>query len=142
MSSPIPGPKPPRANADGRRVLLVEDNDDAAKSMARLLHFKGFVVEIAPDADSALEALDRTRPDIVITDLSLPDRDGRAVSRHARTLVPRPNCVMITGWPLTTNPQEMAEWGIDRIFAKPVEFTLLYEYLERIKPGASGEGDG
>lgn len=139
MSSTIPGPRSPRATADGRRVLLVEDNDDAAMSMARLLRFKGFVVEIAPDADSALLALDQTRPDIVITDLSLPDKDGRVVSRHARTLNPRPNCVMITGWPLSSDPQDLDDWGVDRVFVKPVEFASLYEYLQRMKHEGAGD---
>lgn len=142
MSSSIPRPKTPRATADGRRVLLVEDNDDAARSMARLLRFKGFVVEIAPTAHSALEALDRARPDILITDLSLPDKDGRTVSKHASTLEPRPNCVMITGWPLASEPGELAEWGVDQIFVKPVEFAQLHEYLQSVKPEGPDDGDG
>ncbi len=112
-----------------RLVLLVDDNEDAATSMARLLAFWGFHVQIARDATSALDALASCPPDVLITDLALPDQDGRVVSKTARTLPKPPLCLLVTGWPVDDEPSALEAIGVDRLFPKPVDFQKLHDYL-------------
>ena len=83
--SAAPGASP------ARRVLLVEDNVAASKGMTKLLEAYGFEVTTAYDGASALEALATGRPpDFVLTDLQLPDLDGREVARQAPARAPPP----------------------------------------------------
>src|SRR4051812_6955920 len=92
-SSPGPLPKP------RRRLLLVDDNAEGRRALARLLEIYGYDVTSAADGTSALLALGQMpHPDVVLTDLLLPDLDGREIARRAHALVPKPLVVMITGW--------------------------------------------
>src|SRR5215213_10576713 len=111
MSTPDPGDPPP---ARRPRVLLVEDNDAASKGLAKLLAAMGYDVAVVLDGASALEAL-RTGPppDFVLTDMRLPDLDGREVARTARQLVPPPRIALITGWDLDPTLHDTSFWGID-----------------------------
>src|SRR4051812_17536182 len=95
MTSPplptLPPDEPPPPRPRGRRVLLVEDNEEAARGLARLLEVQGFVVTTVFNGQSALEALASGEPpDFVLTDLQLPDLDGLEVALHARKLSPTP----------------------------------------------------
>src|SRR4051812_12112600 len=112
-----------------RRVLVVDDSEDTASSMARLITYWGLQVEVARDVKSAIEALDARTPDVVITDLALPDRDGREIARHARGLPRPPVCLLMTGWPLEDNPDDLAASGVDHLFQKPVDFARLQAFL-------------
>jgi CheY-like chemotaxis protein len=122
-----------------RRVLLVEDNEAACRGLAKLLEAHGYEVETVQDGSSALEALAAgPPPDYLLTDMSLPDLDGREVARQARQLVPAPWVVLITGWDLNPDPDERATWGVDRVLSKPVDFkellTVLHDEPQRRPP--------
>ena len=79
-SPAVPGPP---------RILLVDDNEASQRGLARFLEAEGYAVTLAFDGTSALEALEAgPPPDFVLTDLRLPDLDGREVARPARRLVP------------------------------------------------------
>jgi DNA-binding response OmpR family regulator len=112
--------------ADGRsrprRVLLVEDNEAAGKGLARLLEVQGFAVTMVHDGEAALRALAATDPpEFVLTDLQLPDLDGREVARCARRLVPPPRVVVVTGWDPEPDGGADAPCGIYRVLTKPVD---------------------
>jgi DNA-binding response OmpR family regulator len=119
------------------RVLLVEDNDAASRGLSKLLAALGFEVQVVFDGASALEAL-RTSPppDFVLTDLRLPDLDGREVALAARQLSPPPRIALITGWDLERDHHNRALWGIDWVFTKPVNVQELVSKLEE-GPGAA-----
>jgi DNA-binding response OmpR family regulator len=103
-------------------VLLVEDNDVACRGLARILEVWGFDVMMRHDGHSALEALAALPPpDFVLTDLRLPDLDGREIARQAQHLVPAPRVALITGWDLETGDDEVKSWGIDWVFPKPLD---------------------
>jgi CheY-like chemotaxis protein len=73
------------------RILLVEDNEAASRGLARLLEAQGFEVTTVSDGESALRALDASPPpDVLLTDMQLPDLDGRELALHARQLAPSP----------------------------------------------------
>ncbi len=114
---------PDAAGADtGRRILLVEDDEAASKGLARLLQVHGFEVETACDGTTALQALAKPPPpDFLLTDMQLPDIDGREVALYSRQLVPPPRVVLITGWDLEPSLDDPAKWGIDCVMTKPIE---------------------
>ena len=95
-------------------MLLVEDNEAASKGLAKLLEAHGFEVTTAIDGRDRAAALATGRPpDFLLTDLQLPDLDGREVARQARQLVPPPRVVLITGWDFEPEDGDPAAWGID-----------------------------
>ena len=118
-----------------RRVLLVEDNEAASRSLARLLRVYGFEVETACDGGSALEALSGSPgPTFLLTDLGLPDLDGREVARHARARFPSIKVIVITGWDVDQESAEWTKWGVDRVFTKPIDMDALLGLLDPQQP--------
>lgn len=115
------------------RVLLVEDNDAASRGLSKLLIALGFEVQVVFDGASALEAL-RTSPppNFVLTDLRLPDLDGREVALAARQLIPPPRIALITGWDLERDRHDVALWGIDWFFTKPLN---VHELVSKLQEG-------
>lgn len=125
------------------RILIVEDYDAAAQSLARLLRTCGFEVSVVNDGASALEALKSSPPpDIVLTDLQLPDIDGREVAQAASQLPQPPRVALVTGWSNETVQDGMAEWGIDWVLSKPVVFEELLRLLGREMPQPPRSGAG
>lgn len=111
-------------------ILLVEDNDAAGRGLAKLLNAYGFDVHVVPDGSSALALLVAgPPPDFLLTDLQLPDLDGRDVARQARALVPSLWVALITGWDLPSDSSEVSRWGIDWVFAKPLDVRALVAKL-------------
>lgn len=131
-------PGPARATRP-RRILVVDDNADGRRALSRILTLKGFEVVDRPDGASALEAMRQVPPpDIVLTDLLLPDMDGRQVSWHAHQLVPSVRVALITGWSVELGPQDQQRWGFDEIFLKPLDTQELVQYLLDLDLGESG----
>jgi DNA-binding response OmpR family regulator len=113
-----------------RRVLLVEDNDAAGRSLARLLEAWGFDVTYTHDGTSALQALESAPPPhFLLTDLLLPDVDGREIARQAQLLVPPPRIALITGWDVDADLADYHAWGFDWIFPKPIDTSCLMSRL-------------
>ena len=130
-TTPSGGPNP----ANRLRILLVEDNDAASRGLARLLEAWGFEVTVRHDGTSALRTLDsEPPPDFVLTDLRLPDLDGREIAQHARQLVPAPRVALITGWDLDAELPDYETWGIDWIFPKPLDTATLIARLRESRP--------
>ena len=88
------------------------------------------------DGTSALEALRQAPPpDFVLTDLLLPDLDGREVAREARGSSPAPTIALITGWVGRPRPGRERAWGVDYVFLKPLNVRELLELLDAHAPG-------
>lgn len=122
------------------RVLLVEDDSAAGRGLCRLLEAQGFAVTVVGDGSSALTALrDGPSPDFVLTDLQLPDVDGREVARFAHGLDPTPRIALITGWDLDLSADQCAELGIDWVLPKPIYVPDLVALMSEPKrPPATG----
>jgi len=129
MTEPVSeGPRP----GGPARILLVEDNEAAGKGLARLLEAKGYSVTAVATGQEALAYLaSETPPDHLLTDMQLPDLDGRELARHAGQLVPRPTVVLITGWDLDGGTAELEAWGVDCVLTKPLD---MQELLDRLSP--------
>ncbi|HZZ94081.1 MAG TPA: response regulator [Usitatibacter sp.] len=118
-----------------RRVLVVDDNADAADSLAMLLCAHGDAVRLAYDGEQAVEEDTQFRPDIILLDIGLPKLSGYDVARAIRA---RRGAVVlivaITGWGQDEDRQRAREAGFDHHFTKPVDIDRLLEVLERERP--------
>jgi len=110
-----------------RSVLVVDDNRDAADSLAMLLHLDGCSVCTVRNGVEALDAFDRIRPEIVLLDIGLPDIDGYEVARRIRLREGsrRTLLIALTGWGQAQDKKRAAEAGFDEHLTKPVELDLL-----------------
>lgn len=127
---PAPTPAAPVMLAP-RRILVVDDNEDAANGMKLLLGFSGHEAHVAHDGPSALEAFKALRPDVVLLDIGLPGMSGLEVCRQMRALAhaPSPLIVALTGWGTDADRQKSRDAGFDHHLVKPVEFAALTELL-------------
>ena len=117
--------------AVSRRVLIVDDNEDGAKSLAMLLEFGGHTTYQAHDGVAALEAAHRLRPDAVLLDIGLPGLNGYEVCSRIRNEPwgKQITLVAITGWGQDEDLHRSREAGFDAHMVKPVDFDVLLELL-------------
>jgi CheY-like chemotaxis protein len=141
---PEDAPAPAAQPAHGLRVMVVDDNVDAASSLAEVLAIWGHEVVEVHDGSSALRAAQDKTPDVVILDLSMPDMDGHEVARRL-TQHPhrsRMRVVALSGYGQAQDRARTAQEGFDDHLVKPVDFAGLERYLaERAGPG-QGAGLG
>jgi PAS domain S-box-containing protein len=114
-----------------RRVLIVDDNRDAASSLAMLLDLVGCDVSVAFGGAEALDAFDHFNPEIVLLDIGMPGMDGYEVARRLRA-DPRGKSILlvaVTGWGQAEDKRRAAEAGFDEHLTKPVDPSLLATLL-------------
>ncbi len=114
-----------------RRVLVVDDNRDAAASLSRLLTLDGHDVRVAHDGPGALEMARDYRPDLIFLDIGMPEMDGYEVARRLRQQPEMDNTPLaaLTGWGQPTDRQRSAEAGFDHHLVKPLDLTALQKLL-------------
>lgn len=116
---------------DGRRILLVEDNDVARAAVTRLLAAEGALVSPAPTGREALRLLEEQEHDIVLLDLNLPDMDGSEILQ--RLQIARPpsleRVLVVTGDVRHERVEQVMLLGADRLIAKPLSLAKLRESL-------------
>jgi PAS domain S-box-containing protein len=130
------------ASGVSRRVLVVDDNTDAADGLARLLRMQGHEVTTAADGLEAVEAASRLDPDVILLDIGLPRLDGYEVARRIRMAAAlrgavdsnRPRIIALSGYGQEDDRRRSREAGFDHHLVKPVE---LCDVLPLI-PGAAG----
>lgn len=113
------------------RILVVDDNRDSADALAWLLQSIGHEAGTAYDGPSALLAVERHPPDVVIQDLGMPDMSGYEIARRMRKLstVRRALLVAVTGRARPEVSRIAKEAGFDRLLMKPVGLAALEEVL-------------
>ncbi|MFZ0255264.1 MAG: chemotaxis protein CheB [Gammaproteobacteria bacterium] len=115
------------------RVLVVDDNRDAADSLALILKYAGHQVRQAYDAHSALEIAQTFQPQAVLLDIGLPDMDGYALARELRRQKGGARAVLIavSGYAQDEDRARSASAGVDHHLAKPVNIDVLQAVLAR-----------
>ncbi|MDQ3557390.1 MAG: sigma-54 dependent transcriptional regulator [Gemmatimonadota bacterium] len=106
-------------------VLIVDDEELLVKSCSQILSSEGFDVSSESRGRTALEAVRRRRPDIVLTDLMLPDMDGLALLKEIRSVSPPTLVVMITGFATVDSSVEAIRAGAYDYIPKPFTATQL-----------------
>jgi CheY-like chemotaxis protein len=133
-----PGPAGPAVAGARRRVLIIEDNRDAAVTLADTLRLAGHEVQLAHDGRTGVTAARDLRPDFVLCDVGLPDMSGLEVARLLRDdeTLRSTRLVALTGYALPSDRQRALDAGFGAHLAKPVQLEELFALL------ASGEGPG
>jgi signal transduction histidine kinase/ActR/RegA family two-component response regulator len=118
------------------RVLVVDDNADAAESMGMVLDMLGLPHRIAFDGESALALAGDFQPDVVLLDIGMPGMDGYEVARRLRAVPHHRDTVLIalTGWSQPQDRQRSREAGFDHHLSKPVDIGALQGLLESAQP--------
>jgi CheY-like chemotaxis protein len=114
-----------------RRVLVADDNRDAAESLAMLLEMQGLDVRTAHDGQEALEIAESFRPDVVLLDIGMPRLDGYEVARRIRaTPWGETMCLIaLTGWGEGDDRRAALDAGFSEHLVKPVEPSQLSPFL-------------
>lgn len=120
------------SSLERQKLLVVDDNADAASSLAMLLKMLGADVFIAHDGASALAQMEEVRPDVVLLDLGLPGMDGLEVARNIRENQEYRHVVLIalTGWGLEEDRLRTKEAGFDHHLVKPADLNTLRSILK------------
>ena len=133
--APVRLPGRPAGNGHGqaKRVLVVDDNEDAASTVAELLQMSGNVVHVVHDGTSGVGSVAEFRPDVVLLDIGLPDISGYEVARRIRALagVRQPVLIALTGWGQQQDKEAAAQAGFDHHWTKPVDPARLQELSAR-----------
>jgi PAS domain S-box-containing protein len=128
VSKPTVGKPTPTAR---RRVLIVDDNQDGAESLAMLLEIAGHETNTANDGLEAIEAAERFRPDAVLLDIGLPKLNGYEVCRRIREQPWGRNMLLVavTGWGQEEDRHRSREAGFNTHIVKPVDHDVVLQVL-------------
>ena len=136
-SAPRPSSSPPEAAPDraraGRSVLVVDDNQDAARLLAELLQASGHAARSIHDGRSALDEARSFRPDVILLDIGLPGMDGYEVAAALRREagLGAIRIIAVTGYGEEQALSRSREAGIDHHLVKPVDVEALLDLIER-----------
>ncbi len=124
----------PAPGATGLRLLVVDDNHDAASSLAMLQELEGHQTRTASSGEEALRVAEEFRPDAVLLDIGLPDLDGLEVARRLRRSEATRTAflVALTGYGSEQDRARTREAGFDEHLVKPGDLDLLRKLLENV----------
>ena len=140
VSSPAPraDQEPRPAAAGAGKVLVVDDNRDAADTTAALLEINGYEVHVAYAPDAALAVLDRHAPHVAVLDIGLPGMSGYELARHVRAHPNGTRCrlIALTGYGQADDVLMAQRSGFDMHLTKPAAADLLLERVAGLMGGA------
>jgi signal transduction histidine kinase len=130
----------PATDAGKLRILVIDDNLDSARGMARLLELMGHVVELAADGPSSLEIARQFRPDVVVLDIGLPGMNGYDVAEALRRENGcRDTCLIaVTGYGQARDRARSKDAGFNYHLVKPVDMDTLLPVLSGLTTAAKG----
>ena len=114
------------------RLLLVEDEPEILNLLRDMLRLKGHRVVAMSDGEKALELIDSSHFDLVLTDLGMPVVSGWEVAKRAKAKNPKTPVVMITGWGAQYEDIDLASRGVDLMLAKPLSWDKLLNSIEKL----------
>ncbi len=120
---------------DGKKVLLVDDDNDILTSMQAAFEPTGAIVETASNGNMAVELATKNEPDVVVLDMMLPGRSGFLVLEKIKARKPRgakPFVIMITGNQGGRHKMYAESLGVSEYFTKPVKLDKLISTAERL----------
>ncbi|HEX2825567.1 MAG TPA: response regulator [Burkholderiales bacterium] len=115
--------------AEPLRIVVADDNIDAALTLAALLGLQGHDVRTAHDGMQALDEVMRFEPHVVILDIGMPGMNGYKVASELRERNLDVLLIAVTGWGQEEDRQRSRAAGFDHHLVKPVDFTILSELL-------------
>ena len=136
VAMPAPALTPdPAVAATALRILVVDDNRDAADMLAMFLQIDGHETHTAHDGVEAIEETTRLQPDLVLLDIGLPRLNGYEAGRRIREQHPggRPVLVALSGWGQDEDRRRSQEAGFDAHLVKPVDEIALHKLLAVVR---------
>ena len=123
-----------KSKGASHRILIVDDNRDAGKSLGLLLKIAGHVVDFAFDGEEAIAKAELFRPELILLDIGLPKINGYDACREMRTREwgKTIKMVALTGWGQAEDRRKSHEAGFDRHLVKPIEYGELTKILAEI----------
>ncbi len=125
----------PAVQVTPRRILVVDDNEDAADSLTMVLQLEGHQIACAYTAEDALMLAPDFRPELALLDVGLPRMDGYELARRLRALpgFDRVYLVALTGYGQPGDRERALAAGFDDHLVKPAEFRALQQIIERVR---------
>lgn len=123
---------------NGKRILLVDDDNDILTSMQAAFEPTGATVETANNGNKAVEMAEKNQPDVVVLDMMLPGRSGFLVLEKIKARKPRdskPFVIMITGNSGARHKMYAESLGVSEYFTKPVKMDKLIATAEKLVGG-------
>jgi CheY-like chemotaxis protein len=121
-----------RPEPGGKRILVVDDNPDAAEGLALGLKLRGYVVRVAYDGPSALDAVQDFQPAVALLDIGLPEMDGYELAEKLRALpgLEALRCVAVTGFGQESDRARSRAAGFHAHLVKPADFDSIIRAIE------------
>lgn len=122
------------------RVMVIDDNQDAADSLARLVRLWGHVVQVGYD-ESAVALAQEHQPEVILLDVGMPRVDGFTIARRLRETIPASQAIIIavTGFHDEATERRCYESGFNHFLVKPVDSASLRALLDaRLRARANG----
>jgi signal transduction histidine kinase len=113
-----------------RRILIADDNTDAAESLAMLLRLDGHDVQIAHDGEDAIRMFNENNPDVALLDIGMPRLSGHEVAARIREQEKSALLIAITGWGQAHDRAKAEAVGFDHHLTKPVDYEQLSTLIE------------
>ncbi|HEX5000501.1 MAG TPA: PAS domain S-box protein [Terriglobia bacterium] len=137
MPAPVDAPQWHSAGARSRRILVVDDNPDAAEMISCILSVAGHDVQVANDPSQALSMATTFRPQVAILDIGLPVMDGYTLARELRPRLsePEPVLIALTGYGHEQDRQRSDEAGFTLHLVKPVDVETLVQAIDDLDAG-------
>jgi DNA-binding response OmpR family regulator len=118
------------------RILVIEDDPDARELMRAVLQHRGACVDVAESVGHAFDLLEATRPDVIVSDIAMPEEDGMAFIRRLRALpeerAARIPAIAVSAFAGSSDRARGLAAGFDQYMAKPVDFDELCATIRAI----------
>lgn len=120
---------------DAKTILIVDDNRDAADSLAMLIRNEGYRALIAYDSQTGLELANESSPDIIFHDIGLPNIDGYMAARQLRSDAKFAKTILValTAYDSTPDRKRASMAGFNLHMSKPMDFEALKLVLNRVR---------
>jgi CheY-like chemotaxis protein len=131
LAPPVRAGAPAQDGAAGMKVLVVDDNVDAAVTLSMILDASGYVTRVAHDGYEALEVAREFLPRVAFLDIGMPGMSGYDTARAIRATpeLAGMTLVALTGWGADSDRQRSKEAGFDQHLTKPVQLAIVEELL-------------
>jgi CheY-like chemotaxis protein len=120
------------------RILLVDDDAQSLSALGRLLRRTGHDVREAPSIAEAFRLALADPPELLLSDLDLPDGDGCELLRRLRALHPHVRAVAVSGFTGAPHEQRCRDAGYERLLVKPLLFEQVLSALDGVRPLSAG----
>jgi CheY-like chemotaxis protein len=131
QSAQLKMPNDPASHFDAkpRRMLVVDDNDDAAVMLGTLLSMEGHSVRVAHDGKAALDIVEEFQAEICLCDIGLPEMNGYELALRLRSLFPQALLISVSGWGREEDRRRSQESGFNYHLVKPVNFDDIMDLI-------------